>query len=158
MAEALFPPRWHEVVRLHFANTVGYVVAQTSGCLEVQTQELKSPKGRVRGRDFQPLRPADLRTLRLPESWFMGVILCPGDDGLLYREWYKGLGPKERDRVVFFFHPAFGVDALDKHWTGAGLPPPRTQRFNGSWENFHHLYGRRHGDRVCEDRPPSSGH
>lgn len=151
MAATTFPPRWHEVVRRHVADTVGYVVAESGKCLEVQTQELKPPVGRVPGRDFQPLRPAELARIRLPASWFMAIVLCPGENLSAYARWYANLSAKDRHRVVFFFHPAFAVDGSDQAWGDAEVPPPRTQRFNGSWEDFHRLYGRRHSDQVFED-------
>ncbi len=150
-----FPPRWHEVVHRPFARTAGYVVAQNGACLEVQTKKTTSPTGRVPGRDFQAIRPVDLPGLRFPASWFMAILLCPDDEPSLYHEWFRRLNAKDRDRVVFLYHPDLAQDTSDTPWQRAHLPTPRTQRFQGTWEKFHPLFGRRHADRVYEDHPPT---
>lgn len=154
MADAPFPPGWHDVVRQHHADTAGYVVAQTGDCLELQAQERKHPRGRLRGRDFQPLPIASLATLRPPASWFLGIILCPGDDLDPILGWYVTLPTKDRDRVALFVHPRYAKDAVDEAWSRRGATAPQTVPLRGTWEHFHHVYGRLHGDRVYVDHAP----
>ncbi|HEX9815751.1 MAG TPA: hypothetical protein VGB18_02115 [Candidatus Thermoplasmatota archaeon] len=152
MAEA-FPPGWHEVVRANFENTAGYIVAQSGTCLEFQTKEIKHPKGRVRGRDFRPLTPASLRDLRLPRSWFLGIILCPEDSLEPLSGWHAGLKPEDRDRVVFFTHNDFQREQLDDIAEIEGALP-QVVPLPSSWERFHQIFGRLHGDRVYSDHGP----
>lgn len=151
MTGAPFPPGWHDIVREHHAKTAGYVVAQTGDCLDLQAQEQRHPKGRLRGREFTPIPISNLATQRLPVSWFLGIILCPRDDLEPILDWYITLPAEGRDRVVLFFHPKFAKDSLDQAWGRRGAPAPQTVRLRGTWEHFHHVYGRLHGDRVYVD-------
>jgi hypothetical protein len=146
-----FPVGWHQVVREHFSRTAGYVVAQSGACLDIQSQERKHPKGRVRGRDFQPLTPEALKTLESPGSWFMGIILCPGDNVEPYAKWSAGLDARDRDRIVFFAHPDVSADEIDDAWSRATGSHPQIVPLPKSWAAFHHTYGRLHGDRVFLD-------
>lgn len=154
MAGAPFPPDWHDVVRQHFGATVGYVAAQSGTCLEFQTKESRPPRGRVPGRDFKPLSPNSLPELRPPASWFLGVILCPGDDVAPIAKWHSGLKAPQRDRVVLFVHPEFRSGRIATAWAEAGGPLPQVVPLPPSWERFHRIYGRLHGDRVYLDHAP----
>ena len=146
-----FPVGWHEVVRKHFANTAGYVVATSGACLEIQRQEAKHPKGKVRGRDFQPLAPAALKHLRTPASWFMGIILCPGDDVEECASWSARLDGRDRDRIVLFVHPDTSQDEVEAASSKVAGYRPQIVPLPESWAAFHHTYGRLHGDRVFLD-------
>jgi hypothetical protein len=152
-----FPPGWHDVVRANFEDTVAFVVAQSGKCLDFQTQESKHPKGRVRGRHFRPLSPAALKDLRLPQSWFLGVVLCPGDEPEVLARWHAGLKPEDRDRVVFFIHPDYEQHELDEQATDFGGSLPQTVPLPQAWERFHQIFGRLHADRVYLDHAPPHG-
>lgn len=148
------PPQAYDAVRRHWADTTGYVVARTGDCLNVQTQETWGPRTRVSGRRFKPLRPAQLPALALPKSWFMGIILCPGDPLEELIAWARTLPASDVERLILYVHPAYDESGARTQWAAAGLRDPKTIRFDGSWENFHHLYGRHHAWRVYLDHPP----
>lgn len=151
MAEAPFPPGWHDVVRRHHSETAGYVVAQTGECLEIQSDEQRPPTGRVPGRDFRPLPATALADFDPPASWFLGVLVCPDDDIAAVRDWFLTLAPTDRDRVALFVHPACDAEAMAAVWHDGGASLPRTVELRGTWEHFHHVYGRLHSDRVYLD-------
>lgn len=149
--DAPLPPGWHDIVRRHVAETAGHVVAQRGDCLEIQTQETRPPRGKVGGRDFQPLSPDALLALKPPPSWFVGIILCPGDDLKIYALWHTSLDVRDRDRVVLFIHREFQDEQIDEMWSKAKGSPPLTVPLPASWPVFHRTYGRLHGDRVFLD-------
>lgn len=147
------PPRWTETVRRHWKDTVGFVAAQSAECLEVQTQESWGPATRVPGRRFRPIPTAELAKLVLPASWFMGIILCPGDDIHPILSWLESLDSAGRERVILYVHPRFQEAAARQAWNDHGLGAPKTVWFDGSWDNFHRLYGKHHAWRVYQDHP-----
>lgn len=148
------PPEAYETVRRNWRATAGYVIARTGDCLEVQEQETWGPRGRVRGRRFAPIPPTELARLSLPVSWFAGIILCPGDPLEEIVEWAKGLSTADLERIILYLHPGFDESAAKRTWAAAGLRDPKTVRFDGSWGNFHHLFGNHHAWRVFLDHPP----
>lgn len=146
-----FPPKWHQVVRAHHAETVGYVAAQRGDCLQIRDDERRL----VHGRKFQPVAVDALpQRSQLPSSWFLGVILCPGDDTEGVARWAREIGSRDLDRIHFYHTPAVDVDATLTAWRAAGLKEPRTYEVR-SFTTFHHLYGRHHGDRVYQDHSES---
>ncbi|HLE47258.1 MAG TPA: hypothetical protein VI818_03090 [Candidatus Thermoplasmatota archaeon] len=147
------PPDWQDVVRKHWRDTPGYVVAASGACLDVQAQETVGERGQVPGRQFQAHRPGALRGFRPTGSWFMGILLCPGDDVLGILEWTSGLSSADAERVVFYVHPRFDRVAMAA-WHASTRP--RVVRFGGTWRAFHRLYGRHHADRVYQDHRVSS--
>lgn len=146
-----FPVGWHALVRANHRNTVGYVVAENGDCLDVQTFESIGPRTKVPGRRFQPIRPAQLAALALPKSWFMGIVLCPGDPVADVVTWLRARTPAERERVVLYVHPKVDEEEAGRAWKEARLPPPRTTQFQGSWAQFHQLYGLDFSWRVWSD-------
>lgn len=139
-------PRWHEVVRAHHRDTEGLVVAQSGRCLELQADE----RDLVPGRRFQPLRPADLARRAFPRSWFMGVLLCPGDATDALAAWARDLPPADVDRVHFYYVRGVDLQATLAGWRAAGLPEPALNEVR-DFRSLHHLFGRHHGDRVYRD-------
>lgn len=108
----------------------------------------------MRGRDFKPLTPDSLADLRLPASWFLGVILCPGDDTMPIAKWHSGLKGPDRDRVALFVHHEFQNEQVDAAWAKTGASAPQVVPLPSSWRRFHHIFGRLHGDRVYLDHAP----
>ena len=152
MAASNYPHGWHEYVRSHLRDTTGYVVAQSGTCLAIKDQETTGPLGRVPNRRFQALRQADLQTLRLPRSWFMGFILCPGDDFQAVLAWIKGLAKADHERVVLYMHPDFDQGTGAEQLRAAKLEDLRATAFKGSWKNFHQIYGSDYAWQVWADR------
>lgn len=142
------PPGWHDIVRKHWRHTPGYVVAASGDCLDVQAKETGGGRGKVPGRDFRAHPPAALRDFRPSSSWFLGILLCPGDDVTDILAWTRGLGAADAERVVFYVHPDFDRAAMPD-WHASARP--RVVRFSGAWHEFHRLYGRHHADRVYQD-------
>lgn len=152
MAGNSFPPQWHQVVRAHHVDTAGYVAAQRGDCLKIRDDERRL----VFGRRFHPVAVDALPAKsRLPSSWFLGVILCPGDDTEAVAGWARELRPRDLDRIPFYHVPPVDVDATLTAWRGAGLKEPRIYHVR-NFTTFHHLYGRHHGDRVYEDHSESA--
>ena len=147
------PPDWHEVVRKNWHRTPGYVVAATGDCLDVQAEETMGPRGKVPGRAFQAHHPALLQRFHPTGSWFMGILLCPGDDVEAILAWTHDLSPADAERVVFYVHPDVHRSAMNA-WHASARP--RIVGFNGTWHDFHRLFGRHHADRVHQDHsmPP----
>lgn len=139
-------PRWHEVVRANHHKTLGLVVAERGTCLRIQRDE----EHLVPGRTFRPVRPRDLAGIDLDGSWFLGVLLCPGDDTEDLARWASGI-PKTDLWRVRFYH-VDGTDVADalRGWMGANLPEPARFLVN-DFRSFHSLYGRHHADVVYRD-------
>ncbi len=142
------PPDWHEVVRAHWHETDGYVVAASGDYPDVQADETLGKASKVPGREFRAHRPEQLKGFQPVGSWFMGILLCPGDDVGSILAWTAGLARADAERVVFYAHPAFDRAATAGWHTSAR---PRVAAFKGTWADFHQLYGFHHGDRVYQD-------
>lgn len=147
-----YPPGWHAYVRRHLQDTAGYVVAQSGTCLSIKDQEATGPRNRVPNRTFRAMDPADLVHVLLPKSWFMGIILCPGDDLGPILRWMKGLAKADHDRVVLYVHPGFDQKAGAERLRAASLEHLRKSDFKGSWENFHRLFGNDYSWQVWIDK------
>lgn len=143
------PPRWHAVVRAHHRHTEGLVVARSGDCLKIQADE----RTLVPGRAFRPLRPAELARRALPKSWFLGVLLCPGDTTEELARWAKTLASPDRERIHFYYTRGVGLRQALSAWARAGLPELPINEVR-DFRSFHHLYGRHHADRVFRDHAP----
>lgn len=154
MASTNFPEGWHDVVRRFHVQTAGYIVAQSGDCLDVLYEEASGPHTKVPGRKFNAIPPSDLANLRMPPSWFMGVILCPGDDASPIAGWFAMLDAKDHDRVVLYTHPRFDEEKAAEAWEIAKAPLPRRTQFAGSWNNFHRLFGNDFSWQVWKDHGP----
>lgn len=152
MPATSYPHGWHAYVADHHQATTGYVVAQSGECLDIKDQETIGPRRRIAGRTFQPIRPNDLGSMTLPKSWFMGIILCPGDDLTPILAWMRNLSQENRSRVVLYAHPRYDQAAGMSQLQAAGLHHVRVTDFIGSWGNFHHLYGNDHSWQVWNDK------
>lgn len=153
MAASNYPPGWHEYVRRHLKDTRGYVVAQSGTCLDIKDQETTGSLNRVPNRKFQPLHPREVPTIQLPKSWFLGIILCPGDGLQPVLAWIQGLAKADQDRVVLYVHSDFDQAAGARQLHAAKLDHLRTTEFKGSWNNFHQLYGNDYSWQVWNDQP-----
>lgn len=55
--------------------------------------------------------------------------------------------------MVLYVHPDFDQTAGDELLRAAKLDHLRTFEFNGSWKNFHRLYGKDYSWQVWNDQP-----
>lgn len=140
-----------DLVQKNYERCQGFVVAESGVCFEVQRQETWGPKSRVPGRRFRPISPHELQDIQLPDSWFMGILLCPGDSVESLAAWYRGLSESDRSRVKFYMHPDFDRDATAGVFEGAGAEAARVVVFDGAWENFHPIFGYDHAMQVVAD-------
>ena len=152
MATSSYPSGWHEYVKAHHRATSGYVVAQSGACLDIKHQETAGPRSRVPGRTFRPIDPSDLSSIRLPKSWFMGVILCPSDDIRPILIWIASLVRSDHDRIVLYVHPDFDQNAGGTMMRRANLEHVRKTEFKGTWNDFHSLYGNDHAWQGWNDK------
>lgn len=151
MAGTGYPSGWHDHVRANYKRTAGYVVAQSGDCLDIQDYEVRGPQTRVPGRAFKPMRPEDVVTLKLPKSWFMGVILCPGDTLQPLLGWITTLPRNDLERIVLYVHPAYDQESGARALGDAGLDSLRKSEFKGTWRAFHRLYGNDFSWQVWND-------
>lgn len=139
---------WHETVRKHHKRTVGYVLARSEPCLA--TRDLEVSDEYIYGRDFQALGPGDLDGLDLPESWFLGVLVCPGDDLSEVAAWAVQLEERDVDRIRFYVHDDADLVPAFKPWYAQGLVSPKTEPLVLG-PRFHKTYGKDHGNQVVRD-------
>lgn len=144
----MFPPGWHETVRKHHKRTAGYVLAQSDPCTE--TRDLEASDAYVYGRGFEALEPDDLQDLDLPASWFLGVLVCPGDDLTTIAEWVAQLDEASLVRIRFYVHDDADLVAAFEPWYERGLPSPKTAPLTLG-PRFHKTYGKDHGIQVVRD-------
>lgn len=133
-------------VRPHLKETIGYVLATSGDRLDVQKREIQAIKNRL----FKSLRPDDLAGLRLPPSWILGVLLCPGDSTDTVAAWASALAAVDRGRLRFYFLGGTDAGAAMRAWTQEGLGPVAYTNVS-TWQHFHHRYGADHAIRVYQD-------
>ncbi len=135
---------WYTVVRKHWRQTTGFLLASREPCLTIRGQELASVKGRsLSSRDQE-----DLAGWTPPTSWVLGVILCPGDRIEAVVAWIR----KQRadpSRVWFYLHPSTDAETL-RPWLDAGFDTDQAATVS-DWRELHKLYGLALNDRVYSD-------
>ncbi len=96
---------------------------------------------------------SDLADLALKDSWFMAVLVCPGDglDDLI--QWAKWLDRPEARRIQFFARPSVEEDSIEDPWIEAGLPFTGVVRFSG-FKDFHPEFARAVLEHVMDDWGP----
>lgn len=151
MMSRQFTRRQIRIVRENHRRCQGFVVAASGDCFDVQRQETWGTKTRVPGRSFKPIHPDALEGLELPDSWFMGILLCPGDAVQAIVTWFDQLPTSDRSRVKFYLHPDFDRGAAADAFEDSRIPSGRVVAFAGAWENFHPLFGLDHAMQVVSD-------
>lgn len=138
-------PDWTTVVRKHWHRTTGFLLAGRQPCIASRDQELAAIQTNrsLVGHELQ-----ELLRWRPPESWILGVLLCPGDEVTSVLEWVQ----KNRvgtDRVWFFLHKRTEHEVM-RPWTDAGHPLDRVDVIT-NWKELHKLYGLALNDQVYAD-------
>lgn len=139
------PSDFSAVVRAHHEESTGYVVASSGECLGIQRDEIEFVN-----RNLQGARPADLDALDPDGSWFMGVLLCPGDGTSEVGAFAAGLPPEDRHRVRFYVHPDVDLVSALEGWYEAGLGDPMTSEVE-DFSSFHARFGRHFNLQVYEN-------
>jgi len=145
-ADRPIAPSWTELVRANHRNTLGLVAATSGTCLGIQRGESRL----VTGRRFRPIHPTALPRLALGDSWFLGVLLCPGDSTNELVAWARTLSRPRLARIRFYFVDGTRLAATLSGWNEAGLPDVPTFKVD-DFASFHKLFGRHHADVVYQD-------
>lgn len=143
------PPTATQRVRPHLHKTTGYAAASGGDCLKIARQEAKVPH-----RAFVAVAIKNLANTIPPQgSWFLGILLCPGDATDEVAAW-ASTRKSDLARVRFYFRT--GVDQVPamRAWVQAGLPEPLYEEDIDAWPRFHHFFGAHHAIQVYRDHVP----
>lgn len=137
---------WHDTVRANLQRTTGIVVAESGECLRIQQME----RDLVPGRTFRPVLPADLSGTQFGDSWFAGVLLCPGDGTQTLAVWAQTLPNDAVARIRFYYLRATVLREALAAWNDGGLPDrPKSEVHD--FRSFHRLFGRHYAEQVFLD-------
>ena len=148
--------KWHShpdaatVVRDHWRNREVYLVAQREPCVTIRDDEVANIDRLLSGG-----MPEDLDAWARPASWFIAVVLCPGDDTQAITAYVREHG-LDASRVHFYLHPDTRLSVLSA-WAEAGLPLDRVDtagrsgRPIGDWQSLHPLLGLHLNNRILAD-------
>lgn len=140
------PPGAIERVRPHLQKTVGFILATSGDCLDIQAREVET----IKTRRFRSVHPDRLESLDLPESWILAAVMCPGDDTDAITRFAKALDSDDRQRIRFYWYPETRPREALKQWLAADLGPIQEDDADG-WERFHKLFGAHHSIQVFMD-------
>jgi hypothetical protein len=141
------PPTASQLVKPHILKTTGYVVAQSGDCLKIMRREAAlDPK-----RQFVAVEAHRLGKLAIKGSWFMGVLLCPGDSTDLVAAWARVRPAADLGRIRVYFHTGTNLHHAMAAWVRATLPDPLFEEDISTWEQFHKVYGGHHAIQVYSD-------
>lgn len=137
-------PSWHAIVQAHWPKTTGFLLAFREPCIAIRNQEMQAVTGRVLvAGDIE-----DLVNWRPPESWILGVILCPGDRVEPVFRWIQAR-QKDAGRVWFYLHPDVDV-AILRPWEQAGFPADQFD-VAPDWKHLHKRFGLALNNQVYAD-------
>jgi len=140
------PEDWTRVVETHSHSTLAFIVSSHQpSCLKMATDEVE-----FIDRWMKRVILDQLPT-RLPDSWFMAVIVCPGDDLERLAAWMTKNGA---DRVRFYLHKDAGAAQLAPiRDAGHDLRHVRPERF-AAYGAMHKRLGLDLSDQIYEDFRP----
>lgn len=134
------------VVRRHWRETTGYLVADREPCITVAHDEIRHVKRR-----FEFVALENVPALTPLGSWFMGVIVCPDDDLTGLAQWAQ---KNDASRVHFYFHKDTHLRQLTP-WQEAGLSLDNIESEITSWRALHKLLGWDLNLQVYDDHGPA---
>lgn len=152
---------WHahphagRIVRENWHRAQAFILAQREPCIGIRDEELRSISD---NRLLAGGLPQDLDGWERPESWFIAVVVCPGDDTVAIAR-HVVANRLEPRRVHFYLHADASPSALVA-WRDAGLPldrvNERTQdgRPITDWASLHKLLGLHFNLQILEDFLP----
>lgn len=140
------PEDWARVVGAHSHSTLAFIASSHHpSCLQMAADEVKHINRWMRQALFDDL-PA-----KLPASWFMAAIVCPGDDLTALARWMTTHGS---DRVRFYLHTKASVSQLAPiRDAGHELRHVRPERYAG-YGPMHKRLGLDLSDQIYEDFRP----
>lgn len=140
---------YRSVVMAHRFETTAFLLADSGECLETRDAEVLN----VKGRRLVPITSAELSGLKLPTSWLLAVILCPGDDTAAIAAWTRRLPVADHDRIRFYAHPDADLESALRIWHAVGLRDPPLRSVRGARELARPL-GMAINDRIYADHRP----
>lgn len=140
------PEDWTTVVRKHAHSTLAIIVsARHPSCLKMAADEVKFINR------WMTHAAVDDLPGQLPDSWFMAVIVCPGDDLSLLAEWMTVHGA---NRVRFYLHRDAETALLGPiRDAGRDLRHVRPEKYT-SHGKLHKRMGLDLSDQIYEDFRP----
>ena len=141
------PEDWTRVVAAYAHSTLAFIVSsQQPSCLKMASDEVKHID-----RWMQRTRLDDLPT-RLPDSWFIAVIVCPDDDLASLASWLTRHGA---DRIRFYLHRDARAEQLAPiRDAGHDLRHVRPDRYT-TYGSMHKRLGLDLSDQIYEDFRPA---
>ncbi len=137
-------PDWYTVVRRHWRRTTGFLLASREPCLTIRDQEIEAVKGRALvSREIE-----QLIQWQPPESWVLGIILCPGDTIDEVVAWCRNT-KADPARVWFYLHPDTYHQILEL-WEDAGFEADQVD-YVSTLKELHKLFGLALNDQVYAD-------
>ncbi len=149
---------WHDhpdasrIVREHWQEAQCFIVAEREPCIGIAGDEV----GNIGDNRRIIAGPADaLAAWQPPASWFIAVIVCPGDDTLTLTNHVRRRG-FDPARVHFYLHAEGTAESL-KAWRDAGLPLDRVddRAPNGrpftDWTSLHKALGLHFNLQILRD-------
>lgn len=136
-----------DVIRRHRFDTTAFLVAAQPNCLDIG--RLESQK--VTGRRLRLVTAAELPGPdRLPASWVVAVLLCPGDTTERIAPWAKQLPTPFWHRI--WFYKARGLDPESAYapWKEAGLGKPLADAFQ-DFLDFNRLFANDLNEQIYQD-------
>lgn len=141
------PQDWTRVVAAHSHSTLAFIVSSHQpSCLKMASDEVKHID-----RWMQRILLDDLPA-QLPDSWFMAVLVCPGDDLGLLASWMTKHGS---DRIRFYLHRDAKAEQLAPiRDAGHDLRHVRPERY-ATYGPMHKRLGLDLSDQIYEDFRPT---
>lgn len=133
------------VVRRAWPKTAGFLVAGEPPCIPIVRDEIRHVRRRL---SFVSLE--DVESVTVSGSWFMAVIVCPGDDLTGLARWATG---HDVHRVHFYLHADTPKRRLAP-WRDAGHPLTHVDDRITSWKNLHKVLGWDLNVQVYTDHRP----
>lgn len=147
-------PDWHDTVLRHWEDTTAYLLGFRKPCIDIRDAELREIRDH---RVVVSLDARELTTWKPPKSWFMAVLLCPGDDLKPLLDWIKKRGV-DANRIHLYVHRHQDVDEFATAWEEAGHSAYNLDSNINSWHDLHQLLGNHLSIRIYQDAVTHSHH
>lgn len=140
-------PGWRDTVARHWRDTTAYLLALSEPCITIRDDELAAVR---ENRVLVGLDSKALSDWRPTDSWFMAVLLCPGDDLRPVIRWVEQQ-QLDASRIHFYVHREEDVHGFMAPWHDAGLPTTQVDAGIPDWKALHRLFGLHLSDRILAD-------
>ena len=141
-------PNWRDTVAANWRNTTAYLLSLQEPCITIQQDELRAI------RTNRVLVGLDARALKTwkpgKRSWFMAVLLCPGDDLRPLIDWVQRTGA-DPGRIHFYVHRENDLPQFMQVWYEAGYPTEAADAGVNDWKQFHRLFGLHLSNQILID-------